>query len=546
MNPQADGAPPWIGLLLSGLAGRRVHVQALGAEAARDRPILTGGHLLLPVSMFDATAAPTARAAVAHAVGHLLHSAPQRASTGLKPMTLAVVSALEDARVERLLMQVLPGLRRWWAPFHAAPPADGDLSFAAFTARLGRVLFDPRLHDGNHWVDKGRKLFEAQAQTDLLDHDGFRRIGSILANDLGQMRIRFEPEQYRVRPAYRDDNSYLWMHPERVDVPPPDIQALDAAPQAAALELRPAQATAEGDPPPDEIELGRFLLPEWDWRLERHRRDWCTVIETMPLAPPLDFQAVRERAQRRARASAARLSRSRRLRRQLEGDEIDLDAAIDVTVDRRLGLEPDARFFKRPGRDTPRTSLLVLLDLSESANARIGEIDRTVLALEQEAALQLAQSVDRAAGRVAIDAFNSDTRERVSYQRLLDFGASFDAAAAGRLAGARARHSTRMGAALRRATDRLAGEASSRRSILVVSDGAPADIDVFDPRYLVEDARAAVLEARRRGVLVDCVTLDPAGECDARRIFGWRHYRVVTHPAALFSHLKQVQARAAC
>lgn len=546
MTPPADGVPPWVGLLLSGFADRGLHVQVLGGESSGDRPILTSRHLLLPAWMLEAEAAPTARAAVAHAVAHLLHSEPQRSSTGLKPMAVAIVSVLEDARVERLLMRSWPGLRRWWAPFHAMP-ADGDLSFAAFGARLARVLFDPRAVDGNHWVDKGRELFEAQARASIVDHDAFRRVGSILANDLGQMRVRFEPQQYRVRPAYRDDNSYLWTHPDRVDIPPPDSQALDAPPQSAALELQPVEARpGGGSDAPQEIELGRYLVPEWDHRRERLRPDWCTVIETMPLAPPVPLQARGERRQRRARIASNRLSRSRRLRRQFEGDEIDLDAAVDVTVDRRMGLEPDPRFFKRPGRDTPRSSLLVLLDLSESANDRIGGIDRTVLALEQEAALQLAQSVDRNAGRVAIDAFNSDTRERVAYQRLLDFGAPFDAGAAGRVAAARARHSTRMGAALRRATDRLAAESASRRHILLVSDGAPADIDVFDPSYLVEDARSAVLEARRRGVHVDCVTLDPAGERDARRIFGWGHYRVVTHPAALALHLRQVQAKAAC
>lgn len=50
-------------------------------------------------------------------------------------------------------------------------------------------------------------------------------------------------------------------------------------------------------------------------------------------------------------------------------------------------------------------------------------------------------------------------------------------------------------------------------------------------------------EAKRRGVQIHCLTLDPAGERDARRIFGWRCYRIVTNPAALAAHLRHVQAR---
>ena len=174
--PAATGAPPWIGLMLSGFAGRGLRVQALASGAYAPRPILTDDHLLMPMAMLGDDPAQGARAAVAHAAAHLKYSTPHSPTAGLRPMTVAVVSAFEDARVERLAMAELPGLRRWWAPFHVDAPADGDLSFGAFVARLDRVLFDPQLREGNHWVEKGRELFERQAAANLLDRDVFRRI----------------------------------------------------------------------------------------------------------------------------------------------------------------------------------------------------------------------------------------------------------------------------------------------------------------------------------------------------------------------------------
>lgn len=540
----ADGAAPWIGLLLSGFAGRALRIQVLAAKAPQPRSVLTDNHLLMPPAILSDDGAPMARAAVAHAAAHFRYSTPHQPTAGLKPMTVAVVSALEDARIERLAMAEWPGLRRWWAPFHQDVPADGDLSFGAFVARLGRVLFDPQKAEGNHWVDKARKLFEQQAAIDLFDRDAFRRVASVLANDLGQMRVRFEPQQYRVEPAYRDDNSFLWTHAERADLPPPDEQALDAAPQLATAKSVEARSTPDGEPPPEDIELGRYLVPEWDYRMERHRRDWCTVVETRPLASVHAVPGAVTLPTQLPRAASARLNRARRLRRQLEGDDIDLDASIEVMIDRRLRLSPDARLFKRPGREAPHTSLLVLLDLSESANDIVPGDGRPLLALEREAALVLAQTVRGPYARVAVHGFNSNSREHVGYQRLLDFGAPFDAGAAGRVGGARARYSTRLGAAIRHAAEALGHEHSTRHTIVVVTDGAPSDIDVFDARYLVEDARAAVAEAKRRGIEIQCVTLDPAGERDARRIFGWRCYRVVTNPSALAAHLRHVQARA--
>ena len=52
---------------------------------------------------------------------------------------------------------------------------------------------------------------------------------------------------------------------------------------------------------------------------------------------------------------------------------------------------------------------------------------------------------------------------------------------------------------------------SHRKLILVLTDGEPSDIDVVDPRDLVEDARRAVLSLRARGIDVFGVTLDPSG-----------------------------------
>ena len=105
-----------------------------------------------------------------------------------------------------------------------------------------------------------------------------------------------------------------------------------------------------------------------------------------------------------------------------------------------------------------------------------------------------------------------------------DAAAGFRRIAAGagrrRVEAARARHSTRLGAALRHAGELALRADAERHAIVVVTDGEPSDVDVHDPRYLVEDARAAALALRRRGLRVHCLALDaraaPARACSAR------------------------------
>ena len=65
-----------------------------------------------------------------------------------------------------------------------------------------------------------------------------------------------------------------------------------------------------------------------------------------------------------------------------------------------------------------------------------------------------------------------------------------------------------MGAAIRHVTAALGRERASRRLLLLLSDGKPNDVDVYEGPYGVEDTRQAVAEARRQGITVFCLTVD--------------------------------------
>lgn len=538
-------ALPALTWLLTGLANRDMVVQPrhqaeLNGPALR--PVLTSTHLMLP----DAYTALEGRdrfrlycAATAHAVAHLRYSEPARSASGLKPLGIAVVSAIEDARVERLLVRDYPGIGRWFVDAMAAPAEPDDLTFAGLMSRMDWALRDVGYADTNHWVQKAKALFEAaQTEHGLEDYGAFRRTASVLANDLGQLRVRFNPQQYSVAQPYRDDHSFLW-----------DFEPLKT-PSTVAMELqargRHAEAAGNGQPLEAlETELGRYSHAEWDHRAGVLRDGWTTVIEKRPAWRQ---HGPEEGGARVARLPAARrwrrLSLAHRLRRQWEGEEIDLNAAIEVLVDRRLDLAPEARLFMRPGKSQPTSSLLALLDLSESANDRVGHTMRSILDVEKEAATMLAASATPVWERLAIHGFSSNTRKEVNYWRLLDFSdRPDDLSAMARVRSAQAALSTRLGAALRRATAHLVAETTVQKVLVVITDGAPSDVDVHDPDYLIEDARAAVVEAKRLGVQCYCVAMDAQADEYVRRIFGWRRYRIVEDPAALPKHLLDLRTR---
>lgn len=537
------GALPSLRWLAQGLLGRDLALQPGGSSAAEglpSRPVLTPTHLLLP----DDLAVPEGldqrgllRAAIAHAVAHLKFSTPALPSAGLKPMTVALISALEDARVERLLLREHPGMRDWFLePLRFALQPEG-VGFAALTSRLDLALMDQGYRDDHPWVHKARTLFELHA-VNLENTEGFRQMALNLVHDLGQTRVAFRPGQYQVSAPYRDDNTFLWQHDFSAADPPPELEL--QVPQQRPPQAQTLKERSDGETPEvavEEVALSQNLYPEWDHRLSILRQDWCTVIDKLPpwrhaprLVRPVSAMPM-------SLKRSLRLNGGRRIRRQPEGDELDLNAVVEFMVAQRSQRFAESRcFIRRAAADTP-ASILVLLDLSESTNDRLGEGTPTFLDLEKQAALMLADAVHASGDRIAVHGFSSNTRAEVSYYRLLDFGAPLDAAAHMVLASAPARHSTRLGAALRHATACLLEEANDLKAILVLTDGAPSDIDVHAPQHLVEDARHAIHEARTGGVQVHGLVVDRQADTYARRIFGWLRYHVVDQPWALPNRL---------
>jgi nitric oxide reductase NorD protein len=464
-----------------------------GRPPAR-RASLSDGVVLLPESFpggSPAAQGPLFRAAVAHALAHLMAGAPRQPVGTLKPLQLALIGLLEDARVEALAMRRFPGLRRLWARYHVAQ-AEGATA-PALLARLARALFDPMYQDSHGFVAKGLDLFVA---ADLHDPGASRRIGGLLGNDLGQMRVQFNARTHVVEPAYRDDNLGLWDFGAQPDATPEILEMMVEAarlrreegggridsrhqPGSGPSRARPLTASET-----DGIQIARY--PEWDRMQGVERPDWtCVRAVAPPLGDPRRLEAdvearpdLRRRIDRLVRA--ARPGRPRRLKRQLDGAELDIDAVLDAEVAWRAGETADERLYRTSALRARDLATLVLLDVSEST--RVGGL----LDIERVAVSLLAGAMTRLDDPFALMAFASDGREQVRLTSIKDFAEPFAAEQRERLAGLAPGLSTRLGAALRHAGAELSSVRSFRRLVLVLTDGEPSDIDVPDPLDLVE------------------------------------------------------------
>ncbi len=517
-----------LGWLMRALFDTAPALIAIESAIATRRPFLSNLGIHLPEAGRALQGAAARRwydAAALHAAAHLRYSTHRFERGSLKPIQMALIGLLEDARVERMAIAELPGLRQLWLGFHFVEPAHGG-SFTVLMLRLARGLLDPGYDDPHPWVMKGRRLFDEATgdgvSPELLTPARLREMASLLGNDIGQMRLQFNSREYVVEPAYRDDNGYLWPPDPKA---PEQLQATaDPAPESEPS--HDAQGTPTAVRTTEAAPLARLQYREWDRLVGDYRSAWCTVIESRP--PPGDPRALQASVERHAALlsrldrllRAGRLRERVRLRAQLQGDALDVDAAVRAAIDRRVGRPGTDKVHQRFERRERDVAALVLIDSSTSTEG-------AVLDLAREAALLTALTMANASDGCAIHAFASNGRHEVRYERALDFGEPLDATAIARLAGLRSQLSTRMGAALRHASALLSAQPQRERLLVFITDGEPHDIDIFDRRYLIEDARRAVIEASRAGVSVFCVTLDPAADGYVRSIFGAGRYRVL-------------------
>lgn len=544
-------------LYLRALWGRSIKLRPVihtkGANAGR-RSTIDGLTIRLPQSyrgFAGQSGLALYRAAAAHAAAHIVFTTQRFPLGSLKPLQVALVSLIEDARVEQLAIRRFPGLRRLWQTFHLAQ-SGGAVTSASLMARLARALVDEDFEDDDPWVRKGCRLFFEQCDY-WEDQSISRTLGGLLGNDMGQMRVQFNFKTYVVEPAYRDDNQGVW---DFGDVGEPSADDDDLMMQGARLsdgDKGPEQEEeGKSEPLPGDEEQVKLTAPskrsealkeeplsppirydEWDYLLGRERPAWCTLLEK-PAAEgnPLDVEATLERNDdlvNRVKylVKAVQVQRPVRLRKRLEGDRLDLDACINATIDLRAGIPPDPRVHAILGRQQRDLSVLVLLDLSQSANDVVTNAGTTVLNLAREATVLLADAMARVGDSFAIHGFSSNGRHDVGYYRFKDFDRPYGKLSKARLAGMTGQLSTRMGTALRHAGAFLRDRRAHKKLILLVTDGEPSDIDVHDSQYLMFDAKKAVEENSRHGIYTYCMSLDPKADRYVSRIFGLRNYMVL-------------------
>jgi nitric oxide reductase NorD protein len=569
---------------LRALWGRDFFLRPTGADYTDFRPYIEA-HIVHMPDAVDAIGEIAGlelyRATAAHMAAHIAYTNSRISAEQLSPAQMFFIGFLEDARIEYKASKDFPGLKKLWrALLDLKYEEESEHPTMKVLERVALMLLDSRVNIDDAELMTFCKQFHARIEKEQDDNQFSWHMGMELFNlfssrkEVPSLRIL-----ERIRIPYRDDNRFVWEFEEftfdtfneyvaasqrqvrktvSVIEMANEVDCELAGDDAQEIWTCPTEMFPYEDDLEDtnsfnqmwgkEVVSDPFHYQEWDYQIQLHRPDWATVYERrQPKGNPDDVEKIlteHKPIAHRIKQIIDLLTPEgvQRVRNMEDGDEIDINAAIDAMVAIRMGEQPNPRITMRNVIMSRDLAVVVLLDLSESTNETVEGSDKTILQLTREAATLVATAINGIGDPFALHGFASDGRHDVQYYRFKDFNQHFDDDAKARLAGMQGGLSTRMGAAMRHAAAHLLKQPERRKLLLIVTDGEPADIDERDPQHLRHDTKKAVEELYSKGILSYCLTLDADADAYVKRIFGENHYTIIDNVQRLPEKLPQLFA----
>ena len=309
-----------------------------------------------------------------------------------------------------------------------------------------------------------------------------------------------------------------------------------------------------------------FYYDEWDYHIRDYRERWCRLLEIpvdsdsgeffqKTLASYSELIPEIRRQFQRIRPEMYRVVRGLE-----DGEDFDLNAVVDARVDRRAKQSPSPRLYVARTREERDVATLFLIDMSASTDEPIvprgsdapvaanGRSEsRRIIDVTKEALVVMAEALEEIGDNYAIYGFSGHGRSNVEFYLVKSFKEALSTGVKGRIGALEPKRSTRMGTALRHATEKMASVSARSRHMILLSDGFPQDFDYGQDRrsnlYGLRDTTVALREAEAAGIIPFCITVDKAGHDYLREMCDESRYMVIDDIASLPQELPKIYQR---
>ncbi|MCS6896836.1 MAG: VWA domain-containing protein, partial [Nitrospira sp.] len=277
---------------------------------------------------------------------------------------------------------------------------------------------------------------------------------------------------------------------------------------------------------------GAVRYPEWDHAIRDYRLNRCRVVERpaeVGADEVMETILVNDRsmiASLRKLFESLRPTAYRRVPGETDGEDPDLDAVVRRAADLRAGQEGSERVYIRHDKRDRSVAAAFLVDVSGSTSRRL-DSGRRVIDVEKESLVLLCEAVEAMGDQYGLYAYSGNGAAAVDFIVIKDFDDRWGAATVHRLGALSPQRQNRDGAAIRHASAKLLKRNAKHRLLILLSDGRPLDGEDYKDDYAVEDTKRALQEARWRGIVPFCVTIDQEASEYQRRMYGDERFVVI-------------------
>ncbi len=288
-----------------------------------------------------------------------------------------------------------------------------------------------------------------------------------------------------------------------------------------------------------------FTYDEWDFQKRVYKKDYCKVFHRLPdkTNPGYYKNTIEQNSSlliRLKKNFAILNNKWQQKRRQIDGDNIDIDAATNFFIDVKTKHTPSEKIYFANRKTAKELALLFLLDLSLSSDSYAN--GNRIIDVEKQISILFGEVLNEYLIDFQIDGFYSKTRNNTTYITLKSFDEPWKDAR-NKIGAVEAIGYTRIGPALRHATYLLSKNHHRKKWLILLSDGKPNDYDKYEGKYGVEDIKQALREMKVLGINNFAFAIEEQAKFYLPQMFGDNHYNILTSPIELLHSLTKLYDR---
>jgi nitric oxide reductase NorD protein len=296
----------------------------------------------------------------------------------------------------------------------------------------------------------------------------------------------------------------------------------------------------------DKVETGLCVLyDEWNYKKKSYKPDYCKVFLKSFVGNDITYasKTLSENASvlNGLRKKFSQIHQKRQATKRLpDGEEIDIDAVINLLTDIKSGHTPNENIYISRRKKESDISIMFLLDFSLSTDSYAA--GNRILDIEKQAVILFGQVLSEYGIDFSIAGFYSKTRNNCTFISIKDF--KDDWIKAKRNIGAiEPKGYTRIGPGLRHSNTLLKKQDNKNKWLILLSDGKPNDYDVYEGKYGISDIKQALRELHESQVNTYAIAIESTAKYYLPQMFGQNHYNILSNPNMLLHSLTTLYKR---